>query len=42
MKHSASKEEIQNMYGISVQKLEGKSPLGSPRYRGKTNIKTGL
>jgi hypothetical protein len=42
VRHAASTEEIRNVYRISVQKLEGKSPLGSPRHRGKDNTKTGL
>jgi hypothetical protein len=37
VRNASSKEEIPNMHRISIQRYEGKSPLGSPRYRGKEN-----
>jgi hypothetical protein len=34
--------ERRNSYRVSVEKLEGKRPLGRPRIRWKYNIKMGL
>jgi hypothetical protein len=40
--HAVSTEEMRNVFGILVGKLEGKRPLGRPRRRWEDNIRMDL